>query len=320
MKSLKTIVAQSFMIAFLLPAILLSVTRFESLNTSRASSEKRSQITKRFVTVDRDANRSDMELEAYVTGVVLAEMPVEFELEALKAQAVAARTFAWKAASTGGKHGDGSVCTDYSCCQGYVSEEDFLENYGTREELKKIKEAVSSTADIIVTYQGKLIEATYFSSSGGHTEDAAAVWGGSYPYLLSKESPEGAREGEECKAFSSAFLETTLHTELDDPPDTWFHDWEFTEGGGVASVGIGSRTFSGTTVRDALNLRSTLFTVSIENDVIFFHTKGYGHRVGMSQLGADVMALEGKTFEEILCYYYTGTELTKISELEDTNR
>lgn len=317
MKSWKTFVRQLYMMAFLFPAVLLSGTRFEPLNTGNTSAQQPSQAARRCITVDFGGSKSEMELETYVVGVVLAEMPAEFEPEALKAQAAAARTFAWKAASTGGKHGDGSVCTDFSCCQGYVSETDFIENYGTQEELKKIKDAVSSTADMVVTYQGNLIEATYFSSSGGFTEDAAAVWGGSYPYLVSKESPEEAREGETFSVFSSAFLESTLHTKLDGPPDTWFHDWEFTNGGGVASVGIGNRVFSGTAIREALNLRSTIFTVSIENDVVVFHTIGYGHRVGMSQLGADAMALEGKTYDEILCYYYTGTELTPISALAD---
>lgn len=317
MKSWKTFVWQLYMMVFLFPAVLLSGTRFEPLNTGSASERQPSHAAERYISVDHGDFKSEMELEAYVTGVVLAEMSAEFEPEALKAQAVAARTFAWKAVSTGGKHGDGSVCTNYSCCQGYVAESDFIDNYGTQEELEKIQNAVFSTADVVVTYQGNLIEATYFSSSGGFTEDAAAVWGGSYPYLISKESPEETQEGETFKAFSSAFLETALHTTLNGSPDTWFHDWEFTKGGGVASVGIGNRVFSGTAIRKTLGLRSTLFTVSIENDVIFFHTSGYGHRVGMSQLGADAMAMEGKSYDEILRYYYTGTELSPISALPD---
>ncbi|MGM9604849.1 MAG: stage II sporulation protein D [Faecousia sp.] len=260
-----------------------------------------------------------MDLEEYVFGVVLAEMPAEFEAEALKAQAVVARTFAWKAATTGGKHGDYTLCTNSACCQGYLSEGNYLSYYGTAEEVEKVRKAVDATAGIVITYGAELIEATYFSSSGGYTEDAAAVWGNDYPYLTAKESPEADLEGEESKAFSRAYLESTLHAQLGDDPEAWFHDWEFTNGGGVASVGIGNRTFSGTELRKALNLRSTLFSVSIENDVVFFHTKGYGHRVGMSQFGADAMALEGKTYEEILQYYYTGTELKKIIDLGEEN-
>ena len=186
--------------------------------------------------------------------------------------------------------------------------------------MKKIRNAVQATAGTVVTYGGELIEATYFSSSGGYTEDAAAVWGNDYPYLAAKESPEEEPEGEQSKAFSAAYLEEALHTRLGDDPEAWFHDWQFTNGGGVASVGIGNRTFSGTDLRKALDLRSTRFSVTIENDVVFFHTVGYGHRVGMSQYGADAMALEGKTYEEILQYYYTGTELKTIPELEEENQ
>lgn len=317
MKSMKSFLLQIFIMAFLFPAMLLSVTQFDLLDTGVAAAQFTSRSEAYSIIVNWGAEQSTMDLEEYVLGVVLAEMPAEFEAEALKAQAVVARTFAWKAFTTGGKHADHTICTNAACCQGYISEGNYLSYYGTPEEVEKVKQAVQATTGTVITYGGDLIEATYFSSSGGYTEDAAAVWGNDYPYLTAKESPEEDLEGEESKAFSSAYLESTLHTQLEGNPEDWFHDWEFTNGGGVASVGIGNRTFSGTELRKALNLRSTLFSVTIENDVVFFHTKGYGHRVGMSQYGADAMALEGKTYEEILQYYYTGIELKKITELEE---
>ena len=168
--------------------------------------------------------------------------------------------------------------------------------------------------DMVITYEKELIEATYFSSSGGATEDAVAVWGNEYPYLVSKESPEPDNQGEESVAFSSAYLENLLHIELGDDPKDWFQDWEKTPGGGVAHVKIGGRSFSGTELRELLGLRSTVFSITIENDVVFFQTKGYGHRVGMSQYGAEVMAVEGKSWEEILKYYYTGVTLETIGQ------
>lgn len=314
MKSLKAFLFQIFMMAFMLPAMLLGATRSDLLNTDPSGPRFTPQAHS--VTVDWGEEQTVMDLETYVCGVVLAEMPADFEEEALKAQAVVARTFAWKTVTTGGKHGNHSLCINSSCCQGYISEGNYIHYYGTAEEVKKVRNAVQATAGTVITYGGELIEATYFSSSGGYTEDAAAVWGNDYPYLTAKESPEVESDGEQRKAFSAAYLEEAFHIRLGEKPEEWFHDWEFTNGGGVASVGIGNRTFSGTELRKALDLRSTCFSVSIENGVVFFHTRGYGHRVGMSQYGADAMALEGKTYAEILKYYYTGIELKKIPELE----
>jgi len=268
------------------------------------------------ISVNMDGIMQTMNLEEYLVGVVLAEMPSEFEMEALKAQAVVARTFAQKALHTGGKHGDGSICTTPSCCQGYLSEEEYLAGNESQEGLEKIRAAVASTAGLVLTYQGELIEATYFSSSGGYTEDAAAVWGSSYPYLVAKMSPEALGENsEDTKAFSQAYLEDLLHIEMGEDPRQWFTDWKKTRGGGVESVVIGGRKFTGTELRKKLELRSTLFYVTQEHGVIFFHTKGFGHRVGMSQYGADTLAVSGKTCEEILAYYYTGAKLEKISDL-----
>lgn len=317
-KSIKSFLLQIFMMAFLFPAMILSLTQLnwqEDTVVAAFSPQKSSCLIKVLLGDDP----VEMELEEYVLQVVLGEIPAEFHQEALKAQAIAARTFAWRARTTGGKHGSGAVCTDSACCQGFVSEEEFLEKYGIEDDLDKMRAAVEATAGTIITYRQEPIEAAYFSSSGGSTEDALEVWGGEYPYLVSVESPEEAAQGEAEQAFSSAFLESALNTRLEGEPETWFSDWKHTAGGGVAQVRIGNRTFSGTQVRRLLNLRSTRFSVSIEHDVVFFHTLGYGHRVGMSQYGANAMAQQGKTFEEILKYYYTGTDLTQIGEKPPEN-
>ena len=124
-----------------------------------------------------DGTVSQMDMDGYLVGVVLAEMPVSFEEEALEAQSVVARTYARKAWETGGKHGDCSVCTRSACCQGYIGDEDYLSQGGTEEGLEKVRAAVAATSGWVLTYEGELIEATYFSCSGGSTEDAAAVWG-----------------------------------------------------------------------------------------------------------------------------------------------
>ena len=136
-----------------------------------------------------------MKMNDYLTEVLLGEMPAEFEMEALKAQAVAARTYTAKAAITGGKHGDGSVCSDSACCQAYLPQETYLMLGGTEENLEKINKAVLETTGLVLAYDGNLIEATYFSCSGGSTEDAAAVWGTEYPYLQAVASPGGGSAG-----------------------------------------------------------------------------------------------------------------------------
>ena len=254
------------------------------------------------------------DLDTYLVGVVLAEMPASFEPEALKAQAVVARTYAGKAGITGGKHGDGSVCTEPSCCQGYISEEAYLEQGGTAEAVEKIKKAVFSTSGQVLAYEGQLIEATYFSCSGGSTEDAAAVWGRDFPYLQAVDSPgeEGAAHYRDTVVLAPVDVEESLGIRLTGNPSEWVSAVSYTEGGGVEQITIGGKTFSGTGLRSLLGLRSASFSVEASAEAIAITTKGYGHRVGMSQYGADAMAVAGSTYEEILAHYYQGTELIQM--------
>ncbi len=254
----------------------------------------------------------EMDLNTYLVGVVLAEMPASFEMEALKAQAVAARTYTRKAAQTGGKHGDGSVCSRSACCQAYIASEEYLAKGGTQENLDKVYTAVTETSGYVLTYEGELIEATYFSSSGGWTEDAAAVWGTDYPYLQSVASPgeEAAGYDVDTVTYTSRQFQNALGVILEGSPYAWFGAMERTEGGGVASVEIGGIVYTGAQLRSLLGLRSTAFTVQTGQEEIIITTRGYGHRVGMSQYGADAMAMQGSTFREILQHYYQDTELT----------
>lgn len=257
---------------------------------------------------------TEVDMEEYLLGVVLAEMPASFESEALKAQTVVARTYTRKAYITGGKHGDGSVCTTATCCQAYVSPEDYLQRGGNTEDVQKILAAVADTAGYVLMYEGELIEATYFSCSGGRTEDAVAVWGTDFPYLRSVESPgeENAPPYTDSVAVSAAQLRQTLGRELPVAPDTWFGKVTYTAGGGVETMEICGESYTGTELRALLGLRSTAFSVTVAGEDIIFTTKGYGHRVGMSQYGADAMAVAGSDFREILAWYYPGTEIIQI--------
>lgn len=254
-----------------------------------------------------------MDMDTYLVGVLLAEMPASFEDEAKKAQSVVARTFAWKAVVTGGKHGDGSVCCQSACCQAYISPEEYRSKGGGDEAIDSANAAVLATSGYLLTYDGELIEATYFSCSGGSTEDAVAVWGTDYPYLRATDSPgeEYATHYTDTVRFTAEEFAENLGTELSGDPGKWFGLTTYTAGGGIATMEIGGIAYTGTQLRSLLGLRSTAFTIAVEENAIVITTRGYGHRVGMSQYGADAMAASGSGFEEILQHYYRGAELVR---------
>ena len=259
-----------------------------------------------------------MELEEYIRGVVLAEMPASFEEEALKAQAIVARTYALKRQEEGIRHPDGAVCTDHTCCQAYISDKDYLaEGRGNQTCIDKIAQAVEATQGQVLTYEGTLIEATYFSCSGGRTEDAVAVWGTDVPYLQAVDSPgeENADAYWEQVYFTATEFAAALGRTLTGAPSSWLGKVTYTDGGGVATMYIGGICYEGTQLRALLGLNSTIFTMTASSGGITVDMLGHGHRVGMSQYGADAMAVTGSTCEEILAYYYQGTRIDKINTL-----
>lgn len=268
-----------------------------------------------YIDVLMDGTVMEMDLEEYLTGVVLGEMPVSFELEAQKAQAVVARTFTLKTKS-GRKHDNGAVCTDSTCCQAYISPEDYLAKSGTQEGLDQIRSAVKQTAGMVLTYDGELIEATYFSCSGGSTEDAVAVWGTDVPYLRATISPgeEYATHYTDTVTFTAKEFSSALSLNGEGSVESWLGPVTYTAGGGVNTMIISGKTFKGTELRKLLGLRSTAFTITVGENSVTVTTKGYGHRVGMSQYGADAMAAGGSTYEEILAHYYQGTTLEQWSD------
>jgi stage II sporulation protein D len=252
-----------------------------------------------------------MELDTYITGVVLKEMPASFENEALMAQAVVARTYTLKRNSAY-KHDNAAICVDYSCCQAYCSEEDYLKNGGSADDLQKVRSAVSATENQVLMYNGQLIEATYFSCSGGMTEDAQAVWGEDIPYLQAVESPgeEGASHYTDTIRIPVDDFSALLGQQLVGQPGTWIKQVTYTPGGGVDTIVIGGREYTGIEIRQLLGLRSTAFVMTAVGNTVTVTTKGFGHRVGMSQYGADAMAVNGANYAEILNHYYPGTQLS----------
>lgn len=266
-----------------------------------------------FISVKDGESVIQMELDDYVAGVVLGEMPADFELEALKAQAVATRTYTLRRVLRSGKHSNAHVCTESACCQAFVPVSEYL---GGDEKLEKVNHAVKETSGQVLTYDGKLIEATYFSTSGGRTEDAVAVWGANVPYLRSVDSP-----GEEI----SKHYETAVTISVGDfikklglPADFQLSedniDVTYTNGGGVDTLTLDGKTFSGTQLRTLLDLSSTALTLDIAGDRVLITTKGNGHRVGMSQYGAEAMAVNGYSYDQILLHYYSGATLEEFTE------
>ncbi len=258
-----------------------------------------------------DGSVVTMDMDEYLVGVLLGEMPAGFEMEAKKAQAVVARTFTRRAYVTGGKHGDGSVCTSSGCCQAYLTIDEYLSRGGKQSAVDAAKAAVEETSGFVLTYEGNLIEATYFSCSGGSTEDALAVWGSDVPYLRAVESPgeENAAHYSDTVYFTKSEFADKLGLQLSGNPQSWFGTVTYTTGGGIDTLVIGGVAFTGTQLRSKLGLRSTAMTFQADSDGITITTKGFGHRVGMSQYGADAMAMDGRNFREILAHYYPGTTL-----------
>lgn len=257
-----------------------------------------------------------MSLEDYLIGVVAAEMPASFEDEALKAQAVAARTYTYYKSDSGGHEED--VCTDPGHCQAYFTKSDMELNWGGDYEFyfDKIKEAVYSTRGEHLTYNEEPVMAVFHSMGGGKTENASDVWGNSLPYLISVESPgeEAASTYKTSVTVSfNEFKEKILALYPNAKINSFLDISQpiLTEGGHVKSMVIGSVTVSGTTLRTLFNLRSTKFDLVFEEDNITFNVTGYGHGVGMSQYGANAMAKEGKDYREILSHYYQGTTLSE---------
>lgn len=261
---------------------------------------------------DPDGTQVTMDLDTYLTGVLLAEIPAEFHEEALKAQATAARTYAWKACTTGGKHTDGSICGDSTCCQAYLPEASYLDKGGMEENLEKVRKAVQTTKDMMLVYDGALIEATYFSSSGGRTEAAVEVWGTDFPYLQSVSSPETVPE--KTVLFTVSEFQDFLGKKLSGDPGEWFGQVTYTQGNGVDFLEICGERYTGLELRSLLGLRSTDFWIAAGEEGITVGTNGYGHRVGMSQYGANTMAEAGFSWQEILQHYYPGTQLVPISD------
>jgi len=272
-----------------------------------------------------------MQLEDYLVGVVAAEMPAEFPPEALKAQAVAARTYIVKRMGAGGEavanplHPGADVCDDPRHGQAWLSREDLKNRWGTLRYYNyyyKVKKAVDETRGQTLVYQGEYIDPAYHASCGGRTENSEDVWKFKVPYLRSVPCPyEADPNPVQTASFSFEQVDLALGTKLSAVPVSGtennsksFKILEKTSTGRPKLLLIGDRQFSAVAVRDLLGLRSTSFTWKAEGDFVYFTTTGYGHGVGLCQYGAKGLAEHGYDYRTILGHYYSGVELTDIKK------
>lgn len=266
--------------------------------------------------LDGDAVR-EMTLADYLVGVTAAEMPASFEPEALKAQAVAARTYTLYKLVSGSNHGDtADICTDSTCCQAYISMENARANWGGQADAyeAKIREAVTATDGEAILYGGVPILAVFHSSSAGLTRAAGQVWQNDLPYLQPVDSPEAAasipnyysRVEFTPEVLKEKLLAKIPAADLSGDRKSWLKNAVRDSAGSVETLEVGGVTVKGGTVRSALGLRSACFDWELQDGSFVFYVTGYGHGVGLSQYGANAMAEEGADYKAILTHYYTG--------------
>lgn len=268
-----------------------------------------------------------IDLEEYLVGVVLAEMPVSFGLEALKAQAVIARTYTLHRVRYYGGGGcqraptPADICTDSTHCQAWVDPGVTAAQWWSPEEmdlyLAKVSRAVQETAGEVIVYQGMLIEAVYHSTCGGRTEASHAIWsGGEIPYLQSitcsycSHSPYFRRETLVNFDQLASALQVEPALPVAGNAALPLQVAEETPGGRVGVLKVDKALITGKDVRRLLGLPSTAFQWEIREEGLLFLTRGHGHGVGLCQYGADGMAAEGKNYRQIVSFYYPGTSLS----------
>ena len=270
-----------------------------------------------------DENKTiKMNIEEYLYGVLSSEMPSTFNEEALKAQAIAARTYVIYKIENNIKsgHKNAVVCTNSYHCQAYTSYENLKKTKGEdwiKSDYSKIKKVVDSTKGQILTYDGKVILPLYFSTSSGKTENSVDVFSTQYPYLVSVDSPYEENSPKYLTTYSvekSKFIKYIKNTypksnisldKLDDEIEIESR----TEGGCVKTIKVGNIKMSGISMRKIFNLNSANFTINCNNNEVKFTVKGYGHGVGMSQWGAEGMAQKGYKYYDILFHYFKGSDI-----------
>ena len=321
---MRTIVAAALLclaIALMLPLLFAGGGQAEPAPSAEPESAAGGLDSELSFTVLTANGVETVTMSDWLPGVVAGEMPALFEEEALKAQAVAARTYImYSMGREKPAHPEADVCDDPACCKAHSTDEELREKWGEsyEENMARVLEAVRSTDGEYMSYGGEVIQAVFHSSSAGRTEDSAAIWQAE-PYLVSVESPETAEDVPNYvtsvtvspEDFRAAVLAVHPEAEFGEDPAFWLGAAVRDASGRVESVDIGGTQVPGTELRTLFELRSTAFTLDYTAEGFLFTVTGYGHGVGMSQYGANVMAEDGADYEEILTHYYPGAELTR---------
>lgn len=338
MKNISIYLVSFLIIFFVIPAIctitpqeknIQEVIAEENKNTQENSIEQYEYQKYGIIKLLHLSNNQveELKIDEYLYGVVSSEMPANYELEALKAQAVVARTYTiYQIINNNGKHENADICDDYSCCQAWISKQDRMAKWQENEaesNWNKIMQAVNDTKGKIITYNGEPINAFFHANSGGITESSLNIWGKiDYPYLKSVETvgEEGYTQYASQVTFSKQDLINKIKTkyencEMDFSQQDCINILEYTTSGRVKTIKFGNIEIAGTEARTLLGLKSTNFTVSIEGENIIFSVTGYGHGVGMSQTGADALAKEGSDYESIIKHFYTNVEIIEVNSL-----
>lgn len=308
----------SFMLILPL-SVLKKPQEAAAVSAAAISPEKKVSVADIFRISDAKTGAvTEMTANEYIFGVVAAEMPALYNEEALKAQAVAAYTFAcYRRAENTDKTYD--LTTDFNTDQSYITEEKAREKWGDKadEYCEKLKKAIDEVENLALTYDGKPILAVYHALSSGQTEDCKNVWGREYPYLKAVASPCDVLAPDYISkaAFSEEELKKKLSEkcQLSGEPEKYFGKTERTPSDTVTTVEICGAKLSGAEIRSLFSLRSSNFEVSYKDGEFTFTVYGYGHGVGMSQYGANYMAKQGSNFKEILLHYYNGCKIEKLS-------
>ena len=324
-------------ICFILPAVLTKQNKSissssqiqDNINNIESSKENNNYEYKQYGTIkllhEKTGTVEEVALDEYLCNVVSAEMPATYEEEALKAQAIVARTYTIYKVNNK-KHTEADICDSSSCCQAWISKEDRLakwEEANRDENWKKIERCVYDTKGKIITYQNLPINAFFHSNSGGTTEIPKEVWGGTnYPYLqvVQTSGEEGYEQYSSEVQYTYDELLEKLKTKYDDIQIDFNNAedikiLEYTDSNRVRTIKFGNHNLSGVETRTILGLKSANFEFIKNDGSITFKVKGYGHGVGMSQTGADAMAKQGNTAEEIINHFYTNVEIKDINSL-----
>ncbi len=310
MKRLAAVITAIVLITIIIPYAVVEISNLsDAVPRSDGSLNGETRTIK--VYLAQSGSVVEMNAEDYVKGAVAGEMPSSFEEEALKAQAVACRSYLLNKIESGtadDAHKGAVICTDSTHCQAYnadISDESFY----------KISRAVEATASEVITYNGKTADAVFFSTSSGNTENASDVWGNEVPYLVSVPSP-GEEDAPNFKS-ETVISEDELKSRFEEKIDGT--DWSAgiienirrSEAGGIITASIGGVPTEGRAIREILGLRSSNIQITRSGEDFVFEVTGNGHGVGMSQYGANAMAKNGSGYKEILEHYYTGVSLEK---------